>query len=143
MSANATYRRIEPTEDPQAVLDDLRDRKAVLDDLRSRKDTIDELKGVLEDLINAKATAKILGWHIATVYRACRNGSGPKKRRLRFVMRGRETCTTRAWIAEFLEGLTRDRLEATGAPAPAAPRSPARRRRAMAKARQELEIMKF
>jgi hypothetical protein len=121
MHANATDRRIEPAENAEDVLGDLKDN--------------------LELLIPAKPAAEILGWHVATFYRACFDGMGPKKRRCLFVKRGRQTCTTRAWIAEFLEGLTRDHLEANGEVVEAPVRSPARRRKAIDRARAELAEM--
>jgi hypothetical protein len=96
----------------------------------------EDLEDVLENLIPLKEGAKILDRHVATLYRACLKGSGPGRRKLRFVMRGREACTTRAWIAEYLEGLTQDRLVGPGEPA--SPRTPAARRKAVDRADREL-----
>ncbi|HEY2158052.1 MAG TPA: hypothetical protein VGH33_20655 [Isosphaeraceae bacterium] len=99
----------------------------------------EKLEDILEDLIPIKEAAKLLRRHIATVYRSCLIGSGPKRRKLRFVMRGRQVTTTRAWIAEYLQGLTSDRLEGSTSSKPApAVRTPDRRRREIDRAYSEL-----
>jgi hypothetical protein len=71
--------------------------------------------------------------HVATLYRWREHGLHGIK--LRTIQIGSTACTTRAWLAEFFDALTR---KATGAPPGPGQRSPAARDRGSRKADEQL-----
>lgn len=59
----------------------------------------------LRALMPLGRAASLLDCHVATIYRW--TGRGCRGVRLRYVQRGATRCTTRAWLEDFFERLTR------------------------------------
>jgi uncharacterized protein YqjF (DUF2071 family) len=74
--------------------------------------------------------------HVATLYRW--SNVGLRGHKLRTIWIGASACTTRAWLAEFFDALTADRV---GEPAPVIPATSAAGRKAFERAERKLDAV--
>jgi hypothetical protein len=107
---------------------------ATLPEVESEPTALDEfvpLKQLAAELPRRRAGRKT---HVATLYRWTERGfSGAK---LLFVQIGQTCCSTRAWLNEFLDQMTR---QARGGASSPPLRTPVERRKAIEAAERELE----